>query len=67
MNLEKLGRMRNELLKDRVVVGIKNDKTRNVLFAEPKLYLERAVELCELHEGAEKATAALKKMLMFVS
>ena len=37
--------MRNELLKDRVVVGIKDDKTRNLLFAEPNLYLERAVEL----------------------
>ena len=55
------GIMRNELLKDRVVVGIKDDKTRNLLFAEPNLYLERAVELCELHEGAEKAAAALKK------
>ena len=27
----------DELLKDRIVVGIRNDKTRDVLFAEPKL------------------------------
>ena len=55
------GDMRDELLKDRIVVGIRNDKTRDVLFAEPKLELPRAIELCNLYEGAEKAAEALKK------
>ena len=55
------GPMRSEMLKDRVVVGIRNEKTRDVLFAEPKLDLPRAIEICNLHEGAEKAAEALKK------
>ena len=41
----KFGIMRNELLKDRVVVRIKDEKTRNVQFAEPNLYLKQAVKV----------------------
>ena len=55
------GDMRDSMLRDRIVVGIHNEKTRNTLFAEPQLELARAIELCELHEGAEKASALLKK------
>ena len=53
--------MKDSMLKDRIVCGIHSDITRNHLFTEPKLNLARAVEICELHEGAEKASATLKK------
>ena len=55
------GDMKDSLLRDHIVIGICNEKTRNTLFAEPDLTLARAIELCNLHEGAEKATAMLKK------
>ena len=55
------GNMRDDMLKDRIVVGVKCDKTRDLLFAEPNLELQRAIEICELREGAEKAVRALKK------
>ena len=53
--------MKNAMLKDRIVCGIHSDLTRNHLFTEAKLDLKRAIEICELHEGAEKASATLKK------
>ena len=53
--------MKNELLRDRIEVGINNTKRKkNLLFAEPNLNLQRAIEICELREGAEKAAQALK-------
>ena len=54
------GDMKDELLRDRIVVGINNTKTKDLLFAEPNLSLQRAIEICELREGAEKAAQALK-------
>lgn len=50
--------MRNSMLRDRIVLEIKNEKTKNTLFAEPQLSLARAIELCQLHEGALLKTAA---------
>ena len=50
--------MKDELLRDRIVVGINNTKTKDLLFAEPNLNLQR--EICELREGAEKVAQALK-------
>ena len=54
------GAMKDQLLRDRIVVGINNTKTKDLLFAEPKLTLQRAIEICELRESAEKAAQALK-------
>ena len=52
--------MKNELLRHRIVVGINNTKTKDLLFAEPNLNLQRAIEICEFREGAEKAAQTLK-------
>ena len=35
-------------VRDRIVVGINNTKTKDLLFAEPNLNLQRAIEICEL-------------------
>ena len=54
------GAMKDQLRWNRIVVGINNTKTKDLLFAEPKLTLQRAIEICELRESAEKAAQALK-------
>ena len=46
--------MKDELLRDRIVVGINNTETKDLLFAEPNLSLQRVIEVCELREGAKK-------------
>ena len=55
------GQGRSEMLKNRVVVVNRHEKITDVLIAEPKLDLPRAIKICNLHEGAEKAAEALKK------
>ena len=54
------GDMRDEMLRDRIVCGIHDSKTRSLLFAEPKLTLRRAIEICELQEGAVNAQKELQ-------
>ena len=50
------------MLKSRGVVGNRNKKNPDVLIAEPKLDLPRAIEICNLHdEGVEKAANAFEK------
>ena len=56
------GQGRSEMLKNRVVVGNRHEKITDVLIAEPKLDLPRAIEICNLHdEGVEKAAKAFEK------
>ena len=50
--------MKEQLLRDRILVGINNTKTKDLLFAEPKLTLQ--LEICKLRKSAEKAAKALK-------
>ena len=60
--LHKFGQERSEMLKNRVVVGNRNEKNPDVLIAKPKLYLPRAIKICNLHnEGVEKAAKAFEK------
>ena len=54
------GDMRDEMLCNCIVCGIRDSKTRGLLFAEPKLTLRLAIEICELQEGAVNAQKELQ-------
>lgn len=45
--------MRDELIRDRLIIGITNHKLREVLYSNSNLTLQEAVELCELNESVE--------------
>ena len=50
------GAMKDEMIRDRIVCGINDSKTRSVLFSKPNLILKRAIEICELQESAESSS-----------
>ena len=53
------GQGRSEMLKNRVVLGNRHERITDVLIAETKLDLPRAIEICNLHfEGVEEAAKA---------
>ena len=53
--------MKDEMIRDRIVCGINDSKTRSLLFSEPNLTLRRAIEICELQESAENAQKELQQ------
>ena len=55
------GAMKDEMIRDRIVCGINDSKTRSLLFSEPNLTLRRAIEICELQESAENAQKELQQ------
>lgn len=42
--------MKDELIRDRLIIGINNQKVREALYSNYKLTLEEAVEICELND-----------------
>ena len=46
--------MKDELLRDRIVVGSNNTRIEDLLFAELNLSLQCSIEICNLREGAKK-------------
>ena len=55
------GALRDDLIRDRIVCGIQNDRLRKQLLREQKLTLELAISLCLLHEQSEKSSKELRK------
>ena len=53
--------MLSDMLRDRLVVGIMNDRIQRRLLAEKELTFKRAYELAIAHETAEKNTTELKQ------
>ena len=49
------------MLRDRLVVGIMNDRIQRRLLAKKELTFKRAYELANAHETAEKNTKDLKQ------
>ena len=47
------GDKKEEFIRDRIVVGIGNDTVRKYLLKESDLTLDKAIEICQLHELAE--------------
>ncbi len=48
------GDLKDEMIKDRLVCGIENDKLRRSLLREEKLTLQKAIELCQINELSEQ-------------
>ena len=48
------GELTNSIVKDRIVEGISNDRTRARLLREKDLSLERCIEVCKAAEVADK-------------
>lgn len=42
--------MKDELIRDRLIIGITNQKVREALYTNYKLTLEEAIEICELND-----------------
>ncbi|XP_077536748.1 uncharacterized protein LOC144149087 [Haemaphysalis longicornis] len=55
----KFGDLTDELLRDRLIVGITNDDVREKLLADPAIDLEKTVHMCK---GSEQATKQLKEI-----
>jgi len=53
--------LKDGLIHDRIVCGIKCDKIRSRLLKEPELTLQKAVDICRAHE------ATLKQMKSFTA
>ena len=48
-----LGELYGELIRDRLVCGIKNDHLRKVLLRDSDLTLAKAISICQIHEVTE--------------
>ena len=46
------GTLKNDLVKDRIVIGVRDNDLRRRLLREPDLTLVRAVQLCQMHEAS---------------
>lgn len=53
------GNLTDELLRDRITVGISNDDVRKKLLGDPTIDLEKAIHLCR---ASKQATLQLKEM-----
>ena len=56
-----LGDKKEEFIRDRIVVGISSDTVRKLLLQEAALTLDKAVQICQLHELAESDNKAVNQ------
>ncbi|KAM7293520.1 uncharacterized protein ISCGN_026650 [Ixodes scapularis] len=56
----KFGELTDELLRDRIIVGITNDDVRERLLSDPTVDLQKAVNLCK---ASEQASQQLKEIV----
>ena len=56
-----LGDKKEEFIRDRIVVGISSDAVRKLLLQEADLTLDKAVQICQLHELAESDNKAVNQ------
>ena len=55
------GDQKDQLIRDRIVFGVKEDGLREKLFRKEKLDLESAVKICQAHEATQKGMQALRE------
>ena len=55
----KYGDLKDELICDRLVVGLNRDNVRKALLRESNLTLEKALHLCQVHEFADHDSKAM--------
>ena len=54
------GDLREELIRDRLVVGVKDDRLSEKLQSTANLTLVNAVEICRRHEAAKQAQSVVR-------
>ena len=55
------GTLEEEMIRDRIVIGIGDNRTRERLLREPDLKLERAIDTCRTNELATKQRQKMEK------
>ena len=56
-----LGDKKEEFIRDRIVAGISSETVRKLLLQEADLTLDKAVQICQLHELAESDNKAVNQ------
>jgi len=54
-----LAKVNDDVLRDRIVVGIRSDETRHKLLAVPDLDLRAVIQLCRAEEAASQTTTSI--------
>ena len=62
-NNYEFGSLRDELLRDRLVVGIRSDSVRSRLFREADLMVQKAIDICRAAEVTDSRMASIKNSL----
>jgi len=57
----KYGEMRTELIRDRFVCGLLNERIQNMLLTKTDLTLDMAISIALIHESAEQTTAEIQQ------
>ena len=55
------GTLEEEMIRDRIVIGIRDNRTRERLLREPDLKLERAIDTCRTNELGTKQRQKMEK------
>jgi hypothetical protein len=55
------GTIKDSLIRDRIVCGVTSDTLRKQLLKERDLTLQKAIQMCQIHESAEKHTAQVSQ------
>ena len=55
------GTLEEEMIRDRIVIGIRDNRTRERLLREPDLKLERAIDTCRTNELSTKQRQKMEK------
>jgi hypothetical protein len=53
--------LKDEMIRDKIVCGVKSDAIRKNLLKEPKLTLQKAISVCQVHEMTESHSKELKE------
>ena len=57
----KFGTLESEMIRDRIVVGIESHKLREQLLRESELTLDKAVQMCQVHEISQSHMKVVKE------
>ena len=55
------GDLKDELIRDRIVVGVQHDNVRKILLRKNDLTLAKAIHICQIHETSEQDAMVMQK------
>jgi hypothetical protein len=56
------GNLQDEMIRDRLVIGIWSDDTRKILLRQTNLTLDKTINICQIYESSEKDSQAIKPL-----